>query len=54
VPIGKGRDRDRGWRVLLLLLSPLWAPFFLLVQAMLLCGDGLIQLLEEAWAARSG
>jgi lipoprotein-releasing system permease protein len=34
--------------VLLLLLSPLWAPFFLLVQAILLCADGLIQLLEEA------
>ncbi len=38
-----------GWavRILLVLLFPVWVPLFLLAGAIRLCGDGLIQQLEE-------
>ncbi|MCK4304065.1 MAG: ABC transporter permease [Candidatus Eisenbacteria sp.] len=37
----------------LFLLAPVWAPFFLLAQAIGLCGDGLIQLWEAHLGHRS-
>ena len=40
--------QDRRTGILLLLAFPIWGAPFLLIQAMRLCADGLIQLVEDA------
>ena len=42
----------RGRRVLLTVLAPLWVPPFLLVQAIALCGEGILLILARPGAPR--
>lgn len=46
------RRRSRVGSLLLLIFSPLWAPIFLLAQAILLCADGIVQICEEIRGGR--